>query len=72
VEQELDESDTFRLVGRRDADHTLGYAEMSEERAIPTLPVPPSGYLDEYAQKAEPMPFIGDESPGQLRRRTNP
>jgi uncharacterized protein YhaN len=61
VEQELDESDTFRLVGRRDADHTLGYAEMSEGTQFQLYLSLRLAYLDEYAQKAEPMPFIGDD-----------
>ena len=61
VEQELDESDTFRLVGRRDADHTLGYAEMSEGTQFQLYLALRLAYLDEYAQKAEPMPFIGDD-----------
>jgi uncharacterized protein YhaN len=61
VEQELDESDTFRLVGRRDADHTLGYAEMSEGAQFQLYLSLRLAYLDEYAQKAEPMPFIGDD-----------
>jgi uncharacterized protein YhaN len=61
VEQELDESDTFRLVGRRDADHTLGYGEMSEGTQFQLYLSLRLAYLDEYAQKAEPMPFIGDD-----------
>jgi uncharacterized protein YhaN len=61
VEQEIDEADTFRLVGRRDADHTLGYAEMSEGTQFQLYLALRLAYLDEYAQKAEPMPFIGDD-----------
>ncbi len=61
VEQELDETDTFRLVGRRDADHTLGYSEMSEGTQFQLYLSLRLAYLDEYAQKAEPMPFIGDD-----------
>lgn len=61
VEQEIDETDTFRLVGRRDADHTLGYAEMSEGTQFQLYLSLRLAYLDEYAQKAEPMPFIGDD-----------
>ena len=61
VEQELDESDTFRLVGRRDADHTLGYTEMSEGTQFQLYLSLRLAYLDEYALKAEPMPFIGDD-----------
>jgi len=61
VEQEIDETDTFRLVGRRDAEHTLGYAEMSEGTQFQLYLALRLAYLDEYAQKAEPMPFIGDD-----------
>ena len=61
VEQEMDETDTFRLVGRRDAEHTLGYAEMSEGTQFQLYLALRLAYLDEYAQKAEPMPFIGDD-----------
>jgi uncharacterized protein YhaN len=61
VEQEIDETDTFRLVGRRDAVHTLGYSEMSEGTQFQLYLALRLAYLDEYAQKAEPMPFIGDD-----------
>jgi uncharacterized protein YhaN len=61
VEQEIDETDTFRLVGRRDAEHTLGYSEMSEGTQFQLYLALRLAYLDEYAQKAEPMPFIGDD-----------
>jgi uncharacterized protein YhaN len=61
VEQEIDESDTFHLVGRRDAEHTLGYTEMSEGTQFQLYLALRLAYLDEYAQKAEPMPFIGDD-----------
>jgi uncharacterized protein YhaN len=61
VEQELDETDTFRLVGRRDAEHTLGYSAMSEGTQFQLYLALRLAYLDEYAQKAEPMPFIGDD-----------
>jgi uncharacterized protein YhaN len=61
VEQEIDETDTFRLVGRRDAEHTLGYAEMSEGTQFQLYLALRLAYLNEYAQKAEPMPFIGDD-----------
>ena len=61
VEQEIDETDTFRLVGRRDAEHTLGYSEMSEGTQFQLYLALRLAYLDEYAQKAEPMPFVGDD-----------
>jgi uncharacterized protein YhaN len=61
VEQEIDETDTFRLVGRRDAEHTLGYSEMSEGTQFQLYLSLRLAYLDEYAQKADPMPFIGDD-----------
>jgi len=61
VEQEIDETDTFRLVGKRDAEHTLRYSEMSEGTQFQLYLALRLAYLDEYAQKAEPMPFIGDD-----------
>ena len=40
---------------------TLGYAEMSEGTQFQLYLALRLAYLDEYAQKAEPMPFIGDD-----------
>jgi uncharacterized protein YhaN len=53
--------DTLRLVGRRDPDHMVGVPAMSEgtrDQLYLTLRL---AYLEEYADRTEPIPFIGDD-----------
>ena len=61
IEQEFDEKDTLRLVGRRDADHTVGVPAMSEGTRDQLYLALRLAYLEEYADKTEPIPFIGDD-----------
>jgi uncharacterized protein YhaN len=61
VEQEADDNDVVHLVGRRDANHTVDLTAMSEGTTFQLYLALRLAYLDEYAQNAEPMPFIGDD-----------
>jgi uncharacterized protein YhaN len=61
VEQETDDKDVVHLVGRRDANHTVDLTAMSEGTTFQLYLALRLAYLDEYAQNAEPMPFIGDD-----------
>jgi uncharacterized protein YhaN len=61
IEQEFDDKDTLRLVGRRDADHTVGVAAMSEGTRDQLYLALRLAYLEEYADRTEPIPFIGDD-----------
>jgi uncharacterized protein YhaN len=59
--EELDEKDSPRLVGRRDAEHTVcveGMSKGTRDQLYLSLRL---AYLEEYASKAESVPFIGDD-----------
>jgi uncharacterized protein YhaN len=58
IEQEFD---TLRLVGRRDADHMVGVPAMSEWTRDQLYLALRLAYLEEYADRTEPIPFIGDD-----------
>jgi uncharacterized protein YhaN len=61
VEQEFDDNDNIQLVGRRDVGQTVSVPAMSEGTRDQLYFALRLAYLEEYAQKAEPMPFIGDD-----------
>jgi uncharacterized protein YhaN len=61
VDQEFDDNDNIQLVGRRDAEHAVSVPAMSEGTRDQLYFALRLAYLEEYAQKAEPMPFIGDD-----------
>jgi chromosome segregation protein len=61
IEQEFDDKDTLRLVGRRDTDHTVGLPAMSEGTRDQLYLALRLAYLEEYADRTEPIPFIGDD-----------
>lgn len=61
VEQEYDESDNVQLVGRRDAEHTVCIEGMSEGARDQLYLALRLAYLEDYAAKSEPLPFIGDD-----------
>jgi uncharacterized protein YhaN len=61
IEQEFDDKDTLRLVGRRDADHTVDVPAMSEGTRDQLYLALRLAYLEEYADRTEPIPFIGDD-----------
>lgn len=61
VEQEYDDKDNLRLVGRRDADHTVCVPAMSEGTRDQLYLALRLAYLEEYSARTEPLPFIGDD-----------
>jgi uncharacterized protein YhaN len=61
VDQEFDDNDNIQLVGRRDAEHAVSVPAMSEGTRDQLYFALRLAFLEEYAQKAEPMPFIGDD-----------
>lgn len=61
IEQEFDDNDILRLVGRRDADHTVCVPAMSEGTRDQLYLALRLAYLEEYADRTEPIPFIGDD-----------
>jgi hypothetical protein len=65
--------DTLRLVGRRDADHMVGVPVMSEGTRDQLYLALRLAYLEEYADRTEPIPFIGDDLVTSLdEERTTP
>jgi uncharacterized protein YhaN len=61
VDQEFDDNDNVQLVGKRDSGYTVSVPAMSEGTRDQLYFALRLAYLEEYAEKAEPMPFIGDD-----------
>jgi uncharacterized protein YhaN len=61
VDQEFDDNDNVQLVGKRDSGQTVSVPAMSEGTRDQLYFALRLAYLEEYAEKAEPMPFIGDD-----------
>jgi uncharacterized protein YhaN len=61
IEQEFDENDNVQLVGRRDAERTVCIDGMSEGTRDQLYLALRLAYLEDYATRTEPMPFIGDD-----------
>jgi uncharacterized protein YhaN len=61
VEEEFDDKDNPRLVGRRDSRRTVGIEGMSKGTRDQLYLSLRLAYLEEYAKKAEAVPFIGDD-----------
>ena len=61
IDQEFDENDDLRLVGRRDAERTAPISAMSEGTRDQLYLALRLASLEEFARKSEPVPFIGDD-----------
>ncbi len=61
IEQAYDESDAVRLVGRRAGAGAVGIEAMSEGTRDQLYLALRLAYLEDYATRAEPLPFIGDD-----------
>jgi uncharacterized protein YhaN len=59
--QELDEDDVPRLVGRRPSGRTLHVKAMSEGARDQLYLALRLAYLEDFASRSEPPPFIGDD-----------
>jgi len=61
VEEEFDDKDNPRLVGRRVSGRTVSVDGMSKGTRDQLFLSLRLSYLEEYAQKVEAVPFIGDD-----------
>ena len=61
VEEEFDDKDNPRLVGRRESDRTVSVEGMSKGTRDQLYLSLRLAYLEEYAQKVDAVPFIGDD-----------
>lgn len=61
VEQEYGEDDEVELVGRRESGDTVDIEGMSEGTRDQLYLALRLAYLEDYAGKTEPLPFIGDD-----------
>ena len=61
VEEEFDDKDNPRLVGRRESDRTVSVEGMSKGTRDQLYLSLRLEYLEEYAQKVDAVPFIGDD-----------
>jgi uncharacterized protein YhaN len=61
IEQEYDDNDNVRLVGCRAAGGTVSIDGMSEGTRDQLYLALRLAYIEDYASKAEPLPFIGDD-----------
>jgi uncharacterized protein YhaN len=59
--QEFDEQDVPRLVGQRNAGRTVPVAGMSDGTRDQLYLALRLAYLEDYASRCEPSPFIGDD-----------
>lgn len=59
--QELDDNDVLRLIGRRPGGedvHVEGMSEGARDQLYLALRL---AYLEDYARRSEPIPFLGDD-----------
>jgi chromosome segregation protein len=61
ISQEYDEHDVPRLVGRRPTGEAVQVSKMSTGARDQFYLALRLAYLEEYASRAEPAPFIGDD-----------
>lgn len=61
LDQELGEDDVPRLIGRRGDGEQVAVAGMSEGTRDQLYLALRLAYLEDYATRSEPMPFIGDD-----------
>ena len=61
MDQELDDKDTPHLIGRRSNGGTVKVLGMSEGTRDQLYLALRLAYLEEFASRSEPIPFIGDD-----------
>jgi uncharacterized protein YhaN len=61
LEQAIGDDDVPRLIARRTSGTTLTAGEMSEGTVDQLHLAPRLAYLQDYASRTEPVPFIGDD-----------